>query len=84
MTLNELSKLLPIGTIYGEAVSGLDTIIHKWWFENINIGTVSTDKKGEIKAIHLDSHYKGDIQNNNTLGNALSKNGIQITYTVKF
>ena len=84
MTLNELSKLLPIGTIYGEAVSEFDTIIHKWWFENINIGTVSTNKKGEIKAIHLDSHYKGDIQNNNALNKSLLKNGIQITYTVKF
>jgi len=84
MTLPEMTALLPEDTIVGDAISGVDNIVHKLWSNNINIGTVSVDKQGMINNVNISGQYQRRFQDNQSLGNALAKEGLQITYTFNF
>ncbi|MHB8569661.1 MAG: hypothetical protein ACYC97_05615 [Metallibacterium sp.] len=84
MTLPEMTALLPEDTIVSDAVSGVDNIVHKLWSNNINIGTVSVDNQGMINNVNIRGQYQQRFQDNQSLGNALAKEGLQITYTINF
>ena len=83
MTLQELTALVPDDTIDEGVISGIDNVIHKWWSNNINIGTVSVDKQGMINNVNVNGQYQERFQGGN-INSVLAKEGIQVTYTINF